>query len=309
MRDIQRRDVHQDITTKIITAIEANPGSPEMPWHRPNAPLVLPVNIKSGNAYNGINIVSLWASSDAASYQVPVWGTYKQWQEADCQVRKGEKSTLVVFYKDYDVVPKARDASEPDPQTEGDDGKRRVARASWVFNAAQVDGYAPTPTAVPSNPIDRIANVDAFTSATRAEIRHGGARAYYRPSVDVIQMPDEHLFTGTSTSSRTENYYAVLLHELTHWCGAEKRLNRTMGKRFGDDAYAMEELVAELGAAFLCAELGITLEPRPDHAQYIANWVTVLKKDNRAIFAAAAKASEAVGFLKKLASGEGAAHG
>lgn len=301
MRDVPRRDVHQDITTKIITAIEANPGSPEMPWHRPNAPLVLPVNITSGNAYNGINIVSLWASSDASGYRVPVWGTYKQWQEQDCQVRKGEKSSLVVFYKDYDI--------DPNPQDEGDDGRRRVARASWVFNAAQVDGYTHPVTDIPSNPIERHASVDAFTTATRAEIRHGGSRAYYRPSADYVQMPDEHLFTSTATSSRTESYYGVLLHELTHWCGAEKRLNRTLGKRFGDDAYAMEELVAELGAAFLCAELGITLEPRLDHAQYIANWVTVLKKDNRAIFAAAAKASEAVGYLKKLANGEGANHG
>ncbi len=297
MRDTQRRDLHADITNTIIAAIEANPGEPQMPWYRPNAPFVLPVNALTKNPYNGINIVSLWASSDAFGYQTPLWGTYRQWAELDAQVRKGEKASLVVFYKSYETEP---DAQKPD-----DDGKRRVAKASWVFNVAQVDGYQLEETPPPSNPVERMLRADAFVTETNVEIRYGGSRAYYRPSGDFVQMPDEHLFTGTATSSRSEAYYAVLCHELTHASGAKHRLDRDLSGRFGNEAYAMEELVAELGAAFLCAELGITPEPRLDHAQYIHNWLAVLKSDNRAIFTAAAKASEAVGYLKRITAGEG----
>lgn len=296
MRDTQQRDLHAEITAKIIAAIERDPGNPQMPWYRPNAPFVLPVNVESGNAYNGVNIVSLWATSDGCGYQTQLFGTYRQWQNAGAQVRKGEKSALVVFYKDYDVEP---NADNPE-----DDGKRRVARASYVFNVAQVDGYTLSTPAPPVNPVERIASADAFVTATKADIRYGGSRAYYRPSEDFIQMPDEHLFTGTSTSTRTEAFYGVLLHELTHLSGAKHRLNRDLSGRFGNEAYAMEELVAELGSAFLCAELGITPEPRADHASYIANWLTVLKSDNRAVFTAAAKASEAAAYLKRVAKSE-----
>ena len=138
-----------------------------------------------------------------------------------------------------------------------------------------------------------------FIHATGAGIEHGGERAFYRPSTDTIHMPDESLFCGTDTMTRSESYFAVLCHEAIHWSGADKRLNREFGKRFGDAAYAAEELVAEIGSAFLCTELGITQDTRADHAQYLAQWLKLLKDDNRAVFTAAAKASEAVAFLKK----------
>jgi antirestriction protein ArdC len=210
----------------------------------------------------------------------------------DCQVRKGEKSSLVVFYKEYDT--------DPDPEQEDDNGKRRVARASYVFNASEVDGYNSPAPPIPLGPIERIDAADRFVQYTGARIEHGGDRAFYRPSTDHIQMPDEDRFCGTDTLTRSEAYYAVLGHECIHWSGSEKRLNREFGKRFGDAAYAAEELVAEIGSAFLCAELGITQDTRPDHAQYLANWLNLLKSDNKAIFTAAAKASEAVAFLKRL---------
>lgn len=289
-----RRDIHAEVTQAITEAIEANPGEPVMPWHRATAPLTLPTNVASGNAYQGINILNLWVSAEVRGFQSNVWGTYKQWQAREAQVRKGEKASLVVFYKEYDI----------EPEDDADTGKRRVAKASWAFNAEQVDGYvAPVPTTVDHGPIDRILEADRFVTRTGANVNIGGQRAYYHRATDAIHMPDEGLFTGTTTMTRSESYYAVLLHELTHWSGAEKRLDRTFGQRFGDDAYAMEELVAELGAAFLCAELGITNAPRADHAQYVAHWLDVLKKDNRAIFAAAAKASEASAFLRKLQVG------
>ena len=150
--------------------------------------------------------------------------------------------------------------------------------------------------------IEPIDAAEAFVRATGAAIAHGGTRAYYRPSTDTIQLPDRTAFVGTATSTAQESYYSTLLHELTHWTSPEQRCNRTLGKRFGDDAYAMEELVAELGAAFLCAELGITMEARLDHAQYLASWLSVLKADKKAIFTAASGASKAVEFLSRTAA-------
>jgi antirestriction protein ArdC len=288
------RNVYDEITGQLVAAIEADPGSPSLPWRKSSGALFMPVNALTKNAYNGINVVSLWVSAEVRAYATPVWATYRQWQELGAQVRKDERSSLVIFYKEFEA--------RADPQDESDDGKRRVARASSVFNAAQVDGYAGDPPPEPLGPIERIEAADRFVSASGARIEHGGDRAYYVPSTDHIQMPDEGLFCGSSTMSRGEGYYATLLHELTHWSGDAARLDRTMGKRFGDQAYAAEELVAEIGAAFLCAELGITQEIRPDHAQYLAHWLKLLKDDNRAIFAAAAKASEATAYLKRLSS-------
>lgn len=149
-------------------------------------------------------------------------------------------------------------------------------------------------------PVERIARADRFVAATDATIHHGGDRAFYAFASDHIQMPDQGLFTGTTTMTRSEGYYATLVHKLVHWSGAKHRLAREMGKRFGDAAYAAEELVAEIGAAFLCAELGNTQEVRPDHAQYLANWLKLLKSDSRAVFLAAARASEAAGYLRSL---------
>lgn len=288
----QRKDIYADITGKLIAAIEAHPGKPSMPWRRSVGPLFMPVNALTCNAYNGINVVSLWVSAETQTFSSPIWATYKQWLQLGAQVRKGEKSSPVVFYKEYETQPSSDDDS--------DDGKRRVARASWVFNAAQVDGYTAADAPEALGAIERLATVDAFVSATGAVLAHGGERAFYRPSTDHIQMPDEALFCGTDTMSRSEGYYAVLVHELTHWSGAKHRLNRELGKRFGDHAYAAEELVAEIGSAFLCAELGITQDVRADHAQYLAQWLMLMKSDSRAVFAAAAKASEAVAYLRKL---------
>ena len=154
-----------------------------------------------------------------------------------------------------------------------------------------------------TDPVTRDGHAEAFISATGADIRHGGQCAFYRPATDHIQMPERELFTGTQTSSATEAYYGTLLHELTHWTGAKTRCARNLTGRFGSQAYAMEELVAELGSAFLSAELGITPVPRPDHAGYIASWLKVLKEDKRAIFTAASKAAQAADFLQQFQPG------
>lgn len=293
------RDLYADITDTLIALIEADPGDPQLPWRRAGLPLHLPTNAATGNAYNGINIVSLWMAADAKGYTAPLWATFRQWQSIDAQVRKGEKASLVIFYKEFETETDPDLADTPAPAEAGD-GKRRMARASFVFNAAQVDGFALPQEPDLAGPIERLAAADRFVANTCAKISFGGDRAYYRPSTDEIVMPDETRFVDTGTMTRSEAFYATELHECVHWSGAEKRLNRQFGKRFGDQAYAFEELVAELGAAFLCAELAITNTPRADHAQYLANWLAVLKQDKRALFHAAAKAAEASTYLKAL---------
>ncbi|HEV7276538.1 MAG TPA: zincin-like metallopeptidase domain-containing protein [Devosiaceae bacterium] len=289
-----RRDIHAEITNQLSAAIEADPGRPSLPWRRAAGALHMPVNALTGKSYNGINILNLWVAAESHGYAAPIWGTYRQWAEKGAQVRKGERSSLVVFYREFET--------DPDPEQPDDTGKRRMARASYVFNASQVDGFELPDAPAPLGPIERLAAVDAFVSSTKATIRHGGDQAFYTPRYDHVQMPEEGLFTGTETLTRSEGYYATLVHELIHWTGAVHRLDRSMGKRFGDHAYAAEELVAEIGAAFLCAELGITQEVRPDHAKYLAYWLQLLKADSRAIFTAAARASEAAAFLRRRAA-------
>lgn len=292
------RDIHAEVTASIIAAIEANPGTPQLPWLQSTQPLHLPRNALTRNNYNGINILALWAAGFRQGYEHQIWASYRQWSQLGAQVRQGERGTAVAFYKAYEVEPKADD---PD-----DDGNRRVLKTSVVFNIRQVTGYpppaAPTPQPRSSDPWQPLEPVEDFIATTGADIRHGGDQAYFHRKDDFIQMPDRTSFVGTETSTPLEAYYAVFLHELAHWTGASSRLNRTFGERFGDQAYAAEELVAELGSAFMSAELNITPAPRADHAQYLAHWLRLLKSDNRAIFVAAAKASEAVRYLQQCGS-------
>lgn len=294
-----RFDIHQHITNQIISAIESGAGDFKLPWHTGSGSIMRPTNIASKKPYRGVNIVALWAASYHKNYQSGIWGTYRQWAEAGAQVRKGEKSSFVVFYKEITV---GSEPAEGSAETEGE--TRLFARATPVFAAEQVEG-SDLPAPPQPSIIESIAAADRFVASTGATIAHGGSQAYYRPSTDSIQLPMRESFIGTATSTASEAYYSTLLHELTHWTSHATRCDRQLGKRFGDDAYAMEELVAELGAAFLCAELGITAEPRADHAQYLVNWLAVLKADKRAIFTAASKASAATEFLAKLQPPEG----
>jgi len=203
------------------------------------------------------------------------------------QVRKGEKSSPVVFWK-------ISDKEEQDDAEDGaEDGRRsRVfARGYAVFNAAQVDGYeAPALPVLPE--AERIGHAEAFFATTGIDVRHGGNRAYYRPSEDRVQMPPFEAFRDAVA------YYATLAHEATHATGHPSRCARDLKGRFGEEAYAAEELVAELGAAFLCSDLTLTPEPRPDHAAYVASWLKVLRGDKRAIFTAAAKAQGAADWMR-----------
>jgi antirestriction protein ArdC len=287
----ERFDIHQHITDKIIAAIERGAGEFRLPWHRSAGSIMRPVNIASKKAYRGVNILTLWATADEKGYGSGVWGTYRQWGEAGAQVRTGEKSAYIVFYKEITVANES-DSDETDT--------RFFARATPVFAAEQVEGWTAPVIDTPATIITPIEQAESLVAATGASITYSGSRAFYRPSTDSIQLPPREAFIGTPTSTPAEAFYSTVLHELCHYTSHESRCNRQLGKRFGDDAYAMEELVAELGAAFLCANLGITDEPRADHAQYLASWLTAMKDDKKAIFTAASKASEAAAFLTAL---------
>ena len=247
----------------------------------------------NGQPYRGVNAVNLWAAAVQRGFTSRHWFTFKGALEAGGNVRKGAKSELA-FYVGRGTKTEMVDGTE-------EERSFAFLKSYCVFNADECEGlpakfYAPA-AVVQLGEGERLAAADDFVAHTGATIGHGGGKAYYRPSTDAIQMPDFGAFTSSAA------YYGTLLHELTHWTAAEKRLDRTKGKLFGDPAYAFEELVAELGAAFLCADLAITPDVREDHASYIASWIKCLKADERAIFRAAALAERAAGFLHDLQPG------
>ncbi len=290
-----RSNIYETITAKILAAIESNPDDPVLPWQRGGFNPTLPINATTQAAYRGINILSLWVSALERGYESGEWATLKQWNAIGAHVRKGERASPIVFYREFEV----KGDNAADAGSDGETELRRMARGYWVFAAEQVDGYTPA-TALPPNPIERIAAAEAYFDATGAKVTVGGTQACYRPSTDTIHMPDEARFLGKDGRTRTDAWYRVLSHETAHYTSAPSRCNRQLGKRFGDDQYAMEECIAETAACFICARLGISGEPHPDHARYIHHWIKVMKADARAIFAAAAKAQEAVAWLDSL---------
>jgi antirestriction protein ArdC len=205
----------------------------------------------------------LWGAAMERGYAAPIWMTFKQALELGGAVRKGERGSQVVFASKVT-------RSETDAET-GEESERDIPflKGYTVFNVEQIDGlpeHFHAPAAPRLDPVQRIARADAFFAATGASVRYGGNQAYYSVTSDFVQMP---LF---ETFMDAESYYATLAHELTHWTRHPSRLDRSFGrKRFGDEGYAMEELVAELGAAFLSADLDLTPEPRADHAAYIGH--------------------------------------
>jgi antirestriction protein ArdC len=286
----EKRDVYARVTDQIIEAIEQGVGNWRMPWHTSGRFAFSPINVVSKKPYRGINTVCLWAAAQAKGYESGEWGTYQQWQDRGAQVRKGEKATLVVFWK----FANARDESQSDGDAPASGSRLLFTKGYSVFNAAQVDGYTPKADAKRSMP-ERIEQAEAFFRSVAADVRHAGNQAFYSPSGDYVQMPPFVAFRDGLS------YYSTLAHECTHWTANAARCNRELGKRFGDNAYAAEELIAELGAAFACAHLGLSTEPRADHAQYLQSWLRVLKADKRAIFTAASKAQQAADWLTQRA--------
>jgi len=293
----KRQDSYARITDHIVKAIETGAATFQMPWHRESGSTARPKNALTDHVYSGVNVVSLWSAAADKGYDSPLWATYKQWNVLGGHVRKHQKGTPSVFYKSFSKTVHDKDTGNPR------DEQFRFARTSWLFNLDQVDDYTPTaPVARDKSLVEIVEEADDFVSGIGADIRHGGDRAYYSPARDYVQMPDRDRFTGSSTRSATESYYAVLFHELTHYSGHKSRLNRTHADERRKESYAFEELIAELGGAYLCADHNITNEPRPDHAAYVSGWLAVLDRDKRAIFKAARKAQDAVDYLSSVSA-------
>lgn len=292
----EKQDIYAKVTNKIIADLERGNLTWLQPWKSGHAAGEISRPLRAmGKPYQGINVIMLWASAMEQGFDCPIWITYKQAVELGGQVRKGEKGSLVVY---ADTIRKT------ETNDKGEDVETAIPfmKGYTVFNAQQIDNL-PTHFTTRTEqwhgqPVERMEQAERFFASTQITIQHGGNKAYYSPSQDMVQMPDMQSFRDG------ESYYATLAHETTHWTRHETRLNRRFdSKRFGDAGYAMEELVAEIGAAFLCADLGITPETREDHAAYIASWLKALKNDKRAMFTAASHAQRAVDYLHTCQAG------
>ena len=288
-----RPDVYSRITDKIIADLEQGVRTWLRPWNADHAAGKITRPLRhNGIPYKGINVIMLWSASVMKDHACPLWLTFRQAQELGGHVRKGEIGELVVY---ADRITR----TETDKKGEEIEKEIPFLKGYTVFNAEQCDGLPAHYTAKAEppalTPMQRIEAAERFFAATRADIRSGGTRAFYAEGPDYVQMPPFETFKDA------ESFAATLAHELTHWTKHDKRLARDMGRvKWGDEGYASEELVAELGSAFLCADLGITPEVRDDHAAYIASWLKVLKDDKRFVISAASHAQRAVDYLHGL---------
>ena len=276
----EKLDVYEIVTDRIIDLLEKG----VVPWHKPWAggSNQLPCNLVSKKAYRGVNV---WLLS-CAGYSSPYWVSYKQATELGGQVRKGEKSTLVVYWKMFENIDKATGEKKTIP----------MLRYYNVFNVSQCDGIK-TPESdeivkIDFDPIDEAEKI-VNNMQKKPRITHNDQRAYYDRANDYVNMPNKETF------DKVESYYSVLFHELTHATGHEDRLGRLQKdvSRFGDSSYAKEELVAEMGASFLCATSGIIERTLDNSAAYIASWLKALKNDKKLVVSAAGKAHAACDYI------------
>lgn len=287
-----RSDVYTRVTARIVEQLEQG----VRPWHRPWSAKHAAGSVSrplrhNGQRYSGINVLNLWLSAEEAGFVSPYWLTFRQVKELGGFVRKGEHGTEVVYASTF----KKTETTEA-----GEEVEQEIAflKSYSVFCADQCDGLPPHYCQLADRPQEKPVRIEAaeqFFESTGADIRYGGNKAYYSPTGDHIQLPPFDAFENA------QSHAATVAHELVHWTRHQDRLARDFGqKRFGDQHYAVEELVAELGSAFLCADLSITPEVRDDHAAYLQSWLQVLKADRRSIFTAASHASKAVDFLHGL---------
>jgi antirestriction protein ArdC len=279
-------DLYQTVTNRIIAALEA--GTP--PWICPWSDRAgLPSNLATGKPYRGVNILMLSIEAEMKGYSDNRWVTFNQAKALGATVQRGEHGTPIVFWKLREIEGDAPEPSESYDSGESSPKVIPLLRQYFVFNACQLEflpekfQLSPTPAWQPTGEAEQL------LYETGAVIRHGSNRAFYRPSDDIIQLPPPGWFADSDA------YYAVALHELTHWSGHPRRLNRVLGRGAGIEAYACEELVAEMGAAFLCAHCG--LPARIEHASYIDSWLDALRRDKRLIFTAAGAAQKAADYV------------
>ncbi|MDK1376386.1 MULTISPECIES: zincin-like metallopeptidase domain-containing protein [unclassified Sinorhizobium] len=293
-KEKQRVDLYNRITDRIVEDLTKGVRPWMKPWNAANTTgrITRPLRYND-QPYSGVNVLLLWSEGMARGYTSSKWMTFKQALELGAAVRKEERGATVVFAS---RLTKS--------ETDGNDGEveREIPflKAYSVFNVDQIDGlpaqYHQRPAPV-LDPVERLEHADRFFRNTGAVIRHGGNQAFFAPAADLIQMPVFESFKDAAS------YYATLSHEATHWTAPAHRIGRDLSRYAKDKTErAREELIAELGSCFLCADLGIApeLEPRPDHASYLGSWLKVLSDDRKAIFQAAAHAQRAVSFLHAL---------
>jgi antirestriction protein ArdC len=290
-----RADIYTRITEEIVAAVEAGTTASgwQLPWHHDGGAIARPMNLVSRQRYRGINILALWVAAMKAGYGSGLWGTYRQFAAAGAQVRKGERSTTVVFWKQFRrgvAQGDARDDARGDRSDDTSDRPRFMAKGYAVFNAAQVDGLdLPAQPVLPEN--ERVAAAEHFFANTGIPIRTEGDQACYVPSLDVVRMPPFVRFRNA------EVHAATTAHECAHATAAKHRLDRNLSGRFGSEAYAAEECIAELTASYVMADLGLAYGARPESVAYLMSWLRVLKGDTRAIFTAASKAQAAADWM------------
>ncbi|NOR70851.1 MAG: DUF1738 domain-containing protein [Methylomarinum sp.] len=285
------QDIYQKITDKIISKLEEGVRPWFKPWSAEHAAGRITRPLKHDfEPYNGINILNLWMEAEERGFSAPVWMTFKQAKDLGGCVRKGEKASLSIIAKTFQKT-------EQDEST-GEEIEKNIPfmKGYSVFNVEQIDGlpdkYYELAKEPEISPEQRIEEIEQFFDNTGAEIKEGGNRAYYNITRDFIQTPPFIAFKDA------ESFYSTLAHEATHWTRHPSRLDRDLGrKKWGDEGYAMEELVAELGSAYLCVDLGLAPDVREENAAYIDHWLEVLKGDKRAIFTAAAHAQRAAELL------------
>jgi antirestriction protein ArdC len=282
------RDHYQEVTDRVIAALEA--GTP--PWRKPWDPdkaggPAMPRNAATGHRYRGINVLTLGMSPLAFTSGDPRWATYKQSEERGWRVRKGERGTTGFFFRRLEV----RDDTKPE---DDEDSVRRIPllRAFTLFHACQINGIPDyVPPTIEEAPWRAPEAAELIIANSGAIVRHGGDRAFYSPTTDHIQMPPHAAF------ATAERFCGTLIHEASHWSGAPSRLNRDLHNRFGSHEYSREELRAELGSVMVCAELGISDCDFSNNAAYIASWLEKLRSDRKEIFRAAADAQRIADYL------------
>jgi antirestriction protein ArdC len=282
-----QRSIYARVTNRIIAELEQGTIPWARPWGSATGSASLPCNARTARPYSGVNILLLWGAVMERGFAFQSWLTFRQALDAGGSVRKGEKGTQIVYADRF--TPERERGRVADA---GDEPRSiPFLKVFTVFNIVQCEGLPDHffQNAEPSPEPLVIAGAEALIDASNADVRIGGNEAYYSPAGDYVRVPPQCAF------AEPIDYYRTALHELGHWTGHESRLGRDQTGRFGSPAYAREELVAELSAAFLCARLSI--EPTVRHAAYVQSWLNVLRSDERAIFKAASLASRAADHL------------
>jgi antirestriction protein ArdC len=282
-------ELFEQVTTDLVAAIEAGASDWRMPWQR-LATAGVPRSV-DGRSYRGWNALVLAMTTADRGWSSSTWGTYRAWQRHGGQVRRGERGTHVVLWKPID-----RRAGDDTADDGAGHGPSLFARTFTVFAAEQVDGTDLARSA--ADPVDepaRLASADRYFERVAASVVYGGDLACYVPAGDIIRLPE------LSRFDRPADFYSTAAHEHVHWTGHGSRLDRDLSGRFGDRAYGAEELIAELGAAFWCAQFQLEQATRADHAAYLGSWLSLLRQDARALVVACGQAQRAIDFLNVAA--------